>query len=235
MPTTLPSCTREICDIGRRMWQRGFCAGNDGNLSCRVAKGRVLATPTGVSKGFLQPAMMTLVDLKGHPVGRPSKYQRTSEIFLHLAIYQKRPDVGAVVHAHSPHATAFACSGVPLPQGVYPEAEVCLGKIPTVAYSKPGYKELGGKVTREIEADTHAVLLGNHGAVTFGKSLMDAFYKLEMLESYCQILLLIKQIGQVRLLDPAQMAELRAEKQRLGLDDESGGPALEQTFFKNLA
>jgi L-fuculose-phosphate aldolase len=228
MPTLL-SLKREICSVGRRMWQRGYCAGNDGNVSVRHGQDRVLATPTGVSKGFMAPAMMTLVDLQARPVDRPrprTRYQRTSEIFLHLAIYRKRPDVHAVVHAHIPHATAFACSGIPLPQGLYPEAEVCLGTVPTVPYSKPGYQELGEKVAEHILPETHAVLLGNHGAVAFGKDLMDAYYKLEMLESYCQILLLLRQIGRVNLLTGAQLAELQGPNRP--------PRALDQSFFRGL-
>lgn len=225
---------RDLCEIGHRMWQRGYCAGNDGNLSCRLSGNQVLATPTGISKGFLTPAMLPRVDLQGHAIGRPAQYPRTSEIFLHLAIYRKRSDVNAVVHAHAPHATAFACSGVALPQGVYPEAEVCLGLIPTVPYSKPGYQELGEKVAQAIGGETHAVLLGNHGVVTFGQDLSAAYYKLEMLESYCQILLVLKQIGRVNLLRPAQLAELLAEQKRPALADHRPAGAPEQRFFRGM-
>ena len=100
-----------------------------------------------------------------------------------------------MIHAHVPHATAFACSGVELPGGVYPEAEVCLGTVSTVPYSKAGYEGLGAACVKALRADTNAMLLGNHGAVTFGATLTEAYYRLEMLEAYCQILLLIKQIG----------------------------------------
>jgi L-fuculose-phosphate aldolase len=210
---------RLMCAIGQRMWQRGYCAGNDGNISARLGRGRVLATPTGVSKGFMKPEMQVTVDMEGREVGR-NKYRRTSEILLHVAIYRARPDVRAVIHAHLPHATAFACSGMELPGGVYPEAEVCLGTVPTVPYRKSGYAELGAACVKALREDTNAMLLGNHGAVTFGRTLSDAHYRLEMLESYCQILLLIKQIGRIRMLSAVELEEIAEEKRKMGL---SGG------------
>lgn len=224
----------QLIDIAHRMWQRSYTAGNDGNLSVRLSPTRVLATPTGISKGFLEPKMLVSVDMDGTQVGR-SAYKRTSEILLHLAIYKQRPDVRAVVHAHIPHATAFACSGVPLPEGLYPEAEVCLGTVPTVPYTKAGYAELGLACRGFIQADTNALLLGNHGAVTFGATLTEAYYRLEMLEAYCQILLAIKQIGQVRMLSQAELAEILNEKQMMGLA--SGAKKAkkpEERFFKGM-
>jgi L-fuculose-phosphate aldolase len=109
-----------MCDIGRRIWLKGFCAGNEGNHSYRLGENRILCTPTGVSKGNLKPDDMCLVDLEGKQVG--GKRRRTSEILLHLAIYKNRPDVKAVIHSHPPHATAFAVAGVDLPTCIHPEA-----------------------------------------------------------------------------------------------------------------
>jgi L-fuculose-phosphate aldolase len=216
MAQTVSNVRREICEIGRRMWRRGYCAGNDGNISVRLGGGKVLATPTGVSKGFMAPGMMVTVDMAGREVGR-NTHRRTSEILLHVAIYGARANVGAVIHAHCPHATAFACSGVELPGGVYPEAEVCLGRVPTVGYVKSGYAGLGAACVKALREDTHAVLLENHGAVTFGATLTEACYRLEMLEAYCQILLTIKRIGKVRRLSAREMAEIAEEKRRMGM------------------
>jgi L-fuculose-phosphate aldolase len=242
MSATTTAIKREMCDTGERMWRRGYCAGNDGNISVRLpgagAAGRVLATPTGVSKGFMTPEMMVTVDPEGRQVGR-AKYRRTSEILLHVAIYRARADVGAVIHAHLPHATAFACSGVELPGGVYPEAEVCLGTVPTVPYSKSGYGELAATCVKSLREDTNAMLLGNHGAVTFGTTLTEAYYRLEMLEAYCQILLLIKQIGQVRMLTASELAEIAQEKRKMGLSNGHGGGArtrpVRPAFFEGCA
>ena len=139
---------KDICELGRRMWQRGFCAGNEGNLSVRLGADLVLCTPTGVSKGFMRPEMMAVVDMEGKQVAAPAGKRATSEIRLHLAIYRKRADVGAVIHSHTPHATAFACAAEAnragaLPMGVHPEAEVFLGRVPVVSYCTPGTEAVG--------------------------------------------------------------------------------------------
>ena len=131
----------QMCDIGRRIWLKGFCAGNEGNHSFRLSENRVLCTPTGISKGFLNPDDICTVDLEGKQVA--GKRKRTSEILMHLAIYKARPDVKAVVHSHPPHATAFAVAGVELPTCIHPEAEVFLGAVKTAKYVTPGDTRLG--------------------------------------------------------------------------------------------
>jgi L-fuculose-phosphate aldolase len=214
MANSIPVFKRQICAIGKNMWHRGYCAGNDGNISVRLPKDGVLATPTGISKGFMTPPMIVTVDMQGRQLGR-SPYKCTSEILLHLALYRARPDLHAVVHAHIPCATAFACSGFTLPAGIYPEAELCLGAIPTVPYSKAGYAGLGQAAVRLLGSDTNAMLLGNHGAVTFGKTLTEAYYRLEMLEAYCQILLSLRQIGRIRKLTKSELADIAAEKRKM--------------------
>jgi L-fuculose-phosphate aldolase len=210
---------QEMCEIGHRIWQKGYCAGNEGNHSVRIAENRILCTPTGFSKGFLKPDMITLVDMEGNQVDKESKYKRTSEILLHLQIYKKRPDVRAVIHSHPPHATAFACAGVPIPEGVHPEAEVFLGKVLTAKYTTPSYKELGESVTKLITPETNTVLLGNHGTVSFSTSLMETYYKLEIVDAYCRILLLIKQIGKVNVLSQQEMVDLLKVKEKFGIPD----------------
>lgn len=210
---------QEMCEVGHRIWMKGFCAGNEGNHSVRIANDRVLCTPTGLSKGFLRPEMITVVDMEGNQVDKDNKYKRTSEILLHLQIYKKRPDVKAVIHSHPPHATAFACAGVPIPEGVHPEAEVFLGKVPTAQYTTPSYKELGESVTKLITPETNTVLLGNHGTVSFSTSLMETYYKLEIIDAYCRILLLIKQIGRVNVLSQQEMIELLKVKEKFGIPD----------------
>jgi L-fuculose-phosphate aldolase len=207
---------RQMCEIGQRIWLRGYCAGNDGNHSVRVGPDRVLCTPTGLSKGFMRPADMCVVDLTGRQIGgsRP----RTSELLMHLAIYRARPDVRAVVHSHPPHATAFAIAGVDLPTGMYPEAEVCLGVVPTVPYVASGDHRLAEAVVPYLK-DTNTLLLGNHGTVSFAADLETAYYKLEIVDAYTRILLLLAQVGSVRMLTPREMAEVLALKKRLGLAD----------------
>mgnify|MGYP006159639085 CR=1 FL=1 len=130
-----------MCEIGRRIWLKGFCAGNEGNHSYRIGPDRVLCTPTGISKGFLKPDDICTVDMEGKQVA--GKRKRTSEILMHLAIYKARPDVKAVIHSHPPHATAFAVAGVDLPTCIHPEAEVFLGAVKTAKYVTPGDTRLG--------------------------------------------------------------------------------------------
>jgi L-fuculose-phosphate aldolase len=218
MPS-LSASKKQICEVGRRIWLRGFCGGNEGNLSLRISQNRVLCTPTGVSKGFLTPAMLCTVDLEGAQIDTRNTFKRTSEILLHLAIYRKRPDVRAVVHSHSPHATAFAVSGVPIPEGIHPEAELFLGKVPTAPYTTPGYTGLGQSVCDLITPETNTVLLGNHGSVTFDATLQGAYDKLEILDAYCRILLLAHQFGHINPLTQTQMIDLLNYKKKFGLTD----------------
>lgn len=206
----------QMCDIGRRIWLKGFCAGNEGNHSYRIGENRVLCTPTGISKGNLKPDDICTVDLEGKQVA--GKLKRTSEILLHLAIYKARPDIKAVVHSHPPHATAFAIANVELPTCIHPEAEVFLGAVKTAKYVTPGDTRLGESILPYVK-DSNAILLQNHGSVTFDKDLEGAYYKLEIVDAYARILLLAKQIGTIRPLDAGEMKELLDLKVRFGLDE----------------
>ena len=206
----------QMCDIGRRIWLKGFCAGNEGNHSYRIGENRVLCTPTGISKGNLKPEDICTVDLEGNQVA--GKRKRTSEILMHLAIYKARPDVKAVVHSHPPHATAFAVAGVDLPTCIHPEAEVFLGAVKTAKYVTPGDTRLGESLLPYVR-DSNTILLQNHGSVTFDIDLEGAYYKLEIVDAYARILLLAKQIGSIRPLDAAEMKELLELKQRFGLSE----------------
>ena len=228
MDTPLWQLKEQMCEIGRRIWQRGFCAGNEGNHSARIGEDRVLCTPTGISKGFLSPQDMCLVDMDGqqvepNPVGR----RRTSEVLLHLAIYRKRSDIGAVVHSHPPHATAFAIAEVPVPEGIHPEAEVFLGKVRTAPFAMPATPALPDSITPLIGPETNSILLGNHGTVSFSRDLIDAYYKLEILDAYCRILLLCTQLGRVNMLNRDQLTQLLDIKKGFGMDDERSACAPE--------
>lgn len=204
----------QMCEIGRRIWLKGFCAGNEGNHSYRIGDNRVLCTPTGISKGFLKPDDICVVDMEGKQIGGSRK--RTSEILLHLAIYKARPDVKAVVHSHPPHATAFAIANIELPTCIHPEAEVFLGQVKTAKYVTPGDTRLGESILPYVK-DSNTILLQNHGSVTFDKDLEGAYYKLEIVDAYSRILLLAKQLGSIRPLDAGEMKELLDLKLRFGL------------------
>ncbi|HAI12530.1 MAG TPA: aldolase [Phycisphaerales bacterium] len=212
---------KQMAEIGHRIWQKGFCAGNEGNHSVRISEDRVLCTPTGISKGFLDADDMCIVDMDGNQVEpNPKGRKRTSEVLVHLAIYKKRPDVKAVIHSHPPHATAFAIAQIPLPEGIHPEAEVFLGKVRTAPYATPSKQALPDSILPLIGPETNTVLMANHGSVSFSFDLTDTYYKLEILDAYCRVLLLTKQLGSVNQLDKGQMTELLEVKKQFGLPDE---------------
>jgi L-fuculose-phosphate aldolase len=210
-----------MCDIGRRIWLKGFCAGNEGNHSYRLGENRILCTPSLISKGNLKPDDMCIVDMTGKQVAGTRK--RTSEILLHLSIYKARPDVKAVIHSHPPHATAFAVAGVDLPTCIHPEAEVFLGPVKTAKYVTPGDTRLGESIQPFVK-ESNTILLGNHGVVCYGPDLEDAYYKLEIVDAYARILILAKQVGSINPLKGDEMKELLDLKARFGMADPRVGP-----------
>lgn len=197
-----------IVEFGRRLYKRGLIAGPEGNLTVRVADG-FLCTPSGASKGFLSADRVLLVSDQGRVIegeGRP-----TSELSMHLAIYRARPDVGAIVHAHPPHALAFALTAEAFPEGVLSEVEVLLGPVAVVPYALPGSEELGRLVASSMPPPTSTALLQSHGAVTLGTSLEDAWKRMEVLEAACRGIWLAQQLGDVRKLPPDAVARLRQQ------------------------
>lgn len=205
-----------ICEVGRRLYNRGFAAANDGNISIRVGENRVLCTPTGVSKGFLRPDDCCVVDLEGNQLGGTKK--RTSEILLHLAIYKERSDIQGVVHCHPPHATAFAVAREPIPKCVLPEVEVFLGEVPIAKYETPGTQRFAETILPYLR-DCNTIILANHGTVAFAKDLMTAYFNTEIIDAYCRILLLARQLGPIHYLSEQHVGELLQFKRRLGIDD----------------
>lgn len=214
-----------MCEIGRRIWAKGFCAGNEGNHSYRVAENRVLCTPTGISKGFLAPDDICAVDMEGRQLS--GRRKRTSEILLHLSIYKARPEIKAVIHSHPPHATAFAIAGIDLPTAIHPEAEVFLGVVKTAKYVTPGDTRLGESILPYVK-DANTILLQNHGTVTFDVDMEQCYYKLEIVDAYARILLLAKEVGSIRQLSGQEMSELLGLKERFGLPDPRARAAPEQ-------
>jgi len=214
MQRNLYSLKRDIVEVGRRVYQRGYVASNDGNISARVDEKRVVITPTGVSKGFMNTDEMVLVDMDGNVLDgqkRPS-----SEVFMHLRIYNDRPDVNAVCHAHPPYATGFAVAGIPLTKCILPEVIIVLGGIPLAEYGTPGTEEFYQPILKYLQ-DYDAFLLANHGALTIGKDLFNAYYKMETLEHYAHIAFVATQLGQVNTLNPEQTQKLFDIRNRMGL------------------
>ena len=210
---------REICEMGRRIYQRGFVAANDGNLSARIGEDRVLCTPTGVSKGFLTEEMLAICDMEGTQVSGPMKI--SSEIRMHLEAYRLRPDVAAVVHAHPPTATGFAVAGLDLTECVLPEVIVLLGGVPLAPYGTPGGPDIFEPM-RPLLEKYDAVLMANHGAVTLGKSVGEAHFKMETVEHFARIVLVSRQLGATNTLDGDQVRELIELRTRFGIGGRPG-------------
>jgi L-fuculose-phosphate aldolase len=206
----------QICEIGRRVYNKGFAAANDGNISCRLNDREILCTPTMISKGFMKCEDLCKVDYEGKQLAGTRK--RSSEILLHLAVYKNRPDVNAVVHCHPPHATAFAVAGVPIPQCVLPEVEVFLGEVPTAVYETPGTQKFAETIVPHLKAG-NTIILANHGTVTFGTDLETAYWNSEIIDAYCKILILSRQLGEVNYFNQQHTKELLDLKKRLGYDD----------------
>ena len=212
----------QICDIGRRLWGRAYVDGNGGNISIRVGENRVLCTPTLVSKGFMKPADLCLVDLDGNQLAGETK--RTSEILMHLQIMKQQPKAKAVVHCHPPHATAFAVAGVEPPSCMIPEIEVFIGRVPVAPYRTPGTPEMG-KLVADLAGEHNTILMGNHGAVSWSHlSVEDAYFKMEILEAYCRTVVVATQLGvELKTFTPAQLQDLLKIKQGLGIPDSRFG------------
>jgi L-fuculose-phosphate aldolase len=206
----------QICEIGRRLYNRGFAAANDGNITVRLNDREILCTPTMVSKGFMKPEDICKVDYDGKQLAGTRK--RTSEVLLHLTVYKERPDVMACVHCHPPHATAFAVAHEPIPKCVLPEVEVFLGEIPVVKYETPGGQAFGDTI-RPFVKDCNTILLANHGTITFGPTLENAYFNSEIIDAYCRILILARLLGRVNYFGEDKTRELLELKKRLGYDD----------------
>jgi L-fuculose-phosphate aldolase len=212
---------QDICEIGRRIYNKGFAAANDGNITVRVSDNEVLCTPTMHSKGFLKPDDIATIDMKGNQIAGRKK--RSSEALLHLEIYRQRADIKSVVHCHPPHATAFAVAREPIPQCVLPEVEVFLGDVPITKYECPGGQAFADTILPFV-AKTNVIILANHGTVSFGEDVERAYWWTEILDAYCRILMLARQLGRVTYFSEDQERELLALKQKWGFNDPRNTP-----------
>jgi L-fuculose-phosphate aldolase len=206
----------QICEIGRRLYNKGFAAANDGNITIRLNDKEILCTPTMVSKGFMKPEDICKVDYNGKQLAGTRK--RTSEVLLHLSVYKERPDVQACVHCHPPYATAFAVAREPIPKCVLPEVEVFLGEVPMADYATPGTQQFADTILPFLK-DCNTIILANHGTVTFGPDLEKAYFNSEIIDAYCKILLLARQLGPIHYFNEQETGELLDIKKRLGYDD----------------
>ena len=211
----------QICDVGRRLWQRAYVDGNGGNIAIRVGEDIALCTPTLVSKGFMKPEDMCLVDFEGNqPCGDK---RRTSEILMHLQIMQRQARAVATVHCHPPYSTGFAVAGVEPPSCMIPEYEV-FSSVAIAPYRTPGTPEMG-KLVADLVDKHNTILMANHGVVAWShNNVEDAYFKMEILEAYCRTVLVASQLGtRPKTMTPAQLQDLLRIKQSLGIPDPRHG------------
>jgi len=207
-----PTVKKEMVAIGRRLWERGLVAANDGNISARLGENEFLITPTGVSKGFMKTEQILRVDPKGRVIagdGRPS-----TEILMHLEVYRQRPDINAAVHAHPPFAVTMAVAGEALDQKILTESVVLTGEIPLTPFATPSTPEVAENL-RPYLADHDLFLLEFHGALTLGKSLEEAYLNMERLEYCARITWNLKTAGIFREMNEEQLAKLYALRDKL--------------------
>lgn len=204
-----------ICDIGKRIYNKNFVAANDGNISVKVGPNTIWTTPTGVSKGFMTPDMMVKLDLSGKILSGKSK--PSSEVKMHLRVYKESPETNAVVHAHPPTATSFAIAGISLDKPISPEAVVLLGRVPLADYATPGTEEVPDSIAPFCK-DYHAVLLANHGALTWGRDLIEAYFRMESLEHYALMVMNTTNIiNKANELNCSQVSDLIEIRDRMGI------------------
>jgi L-fuculose-phosphate aldolase len=213
---------RELCLIGRWMYERGYIVACEGNLSVRLHDGRILTTPTCMNKGMLEPEDLVVVDMDGRHLEGTRK--ASSEALLHLLFYRMRTDVQAICHAHPATATGFATAGRALDEALLPEVIIGLGKIPLVRYATPGTPELSAAVEPYVE-NYDALLLANHGVVTCGPDLLTAFYRMETVEHTAKITLAAENAGTPKLFSSREVAKLMAARGRYGVQSPQGGGA----------
>jgi L-fuculose-phosphate aldolase len=204
----------ELVEVGRRLWLRGYVASNDGNFSVRLDGDRLLATPKGVSKGFMTPDMMVTTDMSGRKLS--ADRDASSELKMHLAVYEARPDIQAVVHAHPPLATGFAVAGIPLDRAVLAEVITTLGSIPIADYATPSTEELPQAIRKYIKAHD-GLLLANHGALTCAGDPLAAYYRMETIEHFAHISLAARLLGRERLLSRDEVLRLQGLRGSYGI------------------
>lgn len=206
-----------ICEVGRRLYLRNYVAANDGNISIRLSDGTIIATPTNVSKGYMDEDMLVKLNLDGSLIS--SGLKPSSEIKMHLRVYNENENVFGIVHAHPPVSTAFAIAGIQLDQPASPEAVVNLGVIPIAPYATPGTHEVADSIAPFCKTHS-AVLLANHGALTWGRDLMEAYFRMESLEHVANMMMLTNfVIGKVNVLSQTQVDKLAVLRQNMGLID----------------
>jgi L-fuculose-phosphate aldolase len=210
----------EIVRVGRLMYEKGLISSSEGNISALLGSERILITPSGVHKGFLEPAQLLIVDHDGQQIGArvgpARKLKPTSELPLHLEVYKQRKDISAVVHAHPPITIALSIARIPMAECLLPEVIIFLGLIPTAAYATPGSAELASSV-RQLISSHDALVLERHGSLTTGSTPMEGFMRLEIVEQNARISFMLAQLGSHEPLPPNEVEKLLIQRKEMGL------------------
>ncbi|MDD6306817.1 MAG: class II aldolase/adducin family protein [Clostridiales bacterium] len=197
----------QICDVCQRMWQLGWVAANDGNVSVKLEDGTYLATPTGISKSMVTPEKIVRIDEKGNILEAADGYRPSSEMKMHFRCYEVREDVRSVLHAHPPVATGFAVANRPLDEYSMIETVLSLGSVPIAPYATPSTPEIPEAIAPYLP-DHDAILLKNHGAVTVGADVYTAYYRMETLEQFAKITLTAHLLGGAEEIDRENIDKL---------------------------
>jgi L-fuculose-phosphate aldolase len=205
---------QDVVEVGRLIWEKGWVASNDGNISVRLEDGRILCTPTGVSKGRMHPEDLILCDAQGNKL--TGEKPCTTEIAMHLTVYRLRPDIHAVLHAHPPVATGYAAAGRSLDFALLPEVVIGLGCVPLASYGLPGTPALIEPMLPLIPK-YDAVLMGNHGAVCYGEDVFKAFFRMETVEHFARISLVAELLGGAKVLPRLEVQKLLESRSRYGI------------------
>jgi L-fuculose-phosphate aldolase len=205
-----PVARREMLEVGKRLYEKGFVVATDGNLSVRLDRGRFLVTRSGICKGDMTDRDLVICDQAGKTI-RGAKV--SSEVLLHLAAYRLRPDVMAAIHAHPPVAVAFTLAGMSLTETLLPETVMSLGSIPTTLFAAPSSPE-GAEVIREAITKHDAIVLDRHGSLTVGKNLWEAYHKLERLEFAAKVTHAARLLGEIKTLSPEELSAVQASAER---------------------
>jgi len=208
---------QQICDIGHRIWLREYCDGNGGNISARLGPDRFIVTPTGVSKGFMKPEMLSLLDINGTQLA--GTWKRSSEFTTHAAIYRSTPEAMAVCHAHPCYAGAFAIKGLQPPPRLIPELEVFVGTVAYTPYKTPGSPEIADEIF-PLAPKHQSILMGNHGVITWGKSVEDSYFKMEITDAYCRTVIHAQALPGGQSIPCDKLPELLDIKKKMGLPDD---------------
>jgi len=212
----------QICDVCNKMWQLGWVAANDGNVSVKISDNEIIATPTGISKSFITPEKLVTIDMDGNILEAEEGYRPSSEIKMHLCCYKEREDVGSVIHAHPPGATSFAVAHVHMDNYSMIESIIAIGSVPITPYGTPSTNEVPDAIRPYLQKHD-VMLLENHGALTVGADLLTAYYRMESLELWAKIELNARILGGVKELSKENIDRLIGMRAKYGVTGKHPG------------